>query len=75
MGTPELNFYINKHRKAYEERLKREQQNLQGKTPEGKSATEVEGEKEKITSSEVANEKFNEVIRARQTSSSRLLRL
>lgn len=53
MGTPELNFYINKHRKAYEERLKREQQNLQGKTPEGKSATEVEGEKEKITSSEV----------------------
>ncbi|CAA9987514.1 conserved Plasmodium protein, unknown function [Plasmodium knowlesi strain H] len=60
MGTPELNFYINKHRKAYEERLKREQQNLQGKTPEGKSATEVEGEKEKITSSEVANEKFNE---------------
>ncbi|KJP87472.1 hypothetical protein AK88_02904 [Plasmodium fragile] len=52
MGTSDLNFYINKHRKAYEERLKREQQNLQGKTSEG--------EAEKVAPSEVAKGDTNE---------------
>ncbi|EUD68067.1 hypothetical protein C922_01679 [Plasmodium inui San Antonio 1] len=60
MGTSDLNFYINKHRKAYEERLKKEQQNHQGKTSKG----EAEGGAQKVAPSEVtkggANEQSNE---------------
>ncbi|KNA00445.1 hypothetical protein PVNG_01079 [Plasmodium vivax North Korean] len=56
MGTSDLNFYINKHRKAYEERLKREQQNQQGKPSEGEPGREVE----KAPPSEVTNGGANE---------------
>lgn len=56
MGTSDLNFYINKHRKAYEERLNREQQNQQGKPSEGEPGREVE----KAPPSEVTNGGANE---------------
>ncbi|ANQ07373.1 Uncharacterized protein PCOAH_00016760 [Plasmodium coatneyi] len=59
MGTSDLNFYINKHRKAYEERLKREQQNLQGKTSEGGVEKVARSEVAKGDATEQSNETDN----------------
>ncbi|CRG96791.1 conserved Plasmodium protein, unknown function [Plasmodium gallinaceum] len=48
MNSSDLNFYINKHRKAYEERLKKELESQENKNKEGPKAINKSEEKENL---------------------------